>query len=253
MAQQPQPKPAPPQCPPPAHLLKRPKKRLQFIPPWEWVKAEPAAEAVIPPRRKAARAATALSSELRVKAEPAALSSELLREAVEAETAAEAECLAEAEHARAEGQFLMECLNALYEEAKEGTLGRDELMVRVEHWCDHAGLAVAHRLCNMCRLNRRAEEARWWREEQAANNQGIVSTNAYQFEEDTYKETSKNGDQVKIETTDQATIDGLDASQWTEKGAFEGARKELEGVDIDIDIDIVDIHRREELDGTRCG
>ena len=63
--------------------------------------------------------------------------------------------------------------------------------------------------------------------------------------------TSENGDQEKIETTDQATIDGLDASQWTEKGAFEGARKELEGVDIDIDI--VDIHRREELDGTRCG
>ena len=206
MAQQPQPKPAPPTCPPPAHLLKRPKKRLQFIPPWEWVKAEPAAEAVIPPRRKAARAATArvipprrkaavipprrkaaeASSELRVKAEPT-LSSELLREAVEAETAAEAECLAGAEHARAEGQFLMECLNELYEEAKKGTLGQDELTVRVEHWCDHAGLTVAHRLCNMCRLNRRAEEARWWREEQAANNQavaqseqeGIVSTNTY--------------------------------------------------------------------------
>ena len=262
-SQQPQRKPAPPPGAPPAHLLKAakekgaliqlvprskplPKKRPQVIPLQQRVKAKPKAEAVIPPRSKAARMATALSSEL-------------LREAVEAEIAAEAECLAEAWQARAEAQFTMQCLQALLKKAEEGTMGQDELMVSLQDWCDDAELMVSRRLAEECRLNRKVDEARWWREEQAANNQaaaqseqeGIVSTNAYQFEEDTYKETSKNGDQVKIETTDQATIDGLDASQWTEKGAFKGARKELEGVDIDIDI--VDIHRREELDGTRCG
>ena len=203
-SQQPQRKPAPPPGAPPAHLLKAakekgaliqlvprskplPKKRPQVIPPRQRVKAKPKAEAVIPPRSKAARMATAMSTKL-------------LREAVEAEIAAEAECLAEAKHAMTEAQFTMQCLEALLKKAEEGTMGQDELMVSLQDWCDDAELMVSRRLAEECRLNRKVDEARWWREEQAANNQGIVSTNAYQFEEDTYKETSKNGDQVKSKT-----------------------------------------------------
>ena len=184
-SQQPQRKPAPPPGAPPAHLLKAakekgaliqlvprskplPKKRPQVIPPRQRVKA------VIPFMSKAARMAMAMSTKL-------------LREAVEAEIAAEAECLAEAWHARAKAQFTMQCLQALLKKAEEETMGRDELMVSLQDWCDDAELMVSRRLGEECRLNRELEEARRWREEQAANNQaaaqseqeGIVSTNTY--------------------------------------------------------------------------